>query len=312
VGPLVERGSGPACADEVGVRAHEIVRQGRRAAAEAQAEDVAATLRTPEALLRRAALAIGEFAALVAHETNQPIAATLLNCAAARNHLREPDADLTPVRECIERIERDVKRAGAVIQRIRSLMTNSQLEYTALDLNPLIEEALCFLDHELAQAGVVVTKTLHPDLPLVLGDRVQLEQVLINLYSNAIESMRSTPAGTRTLTVGTGLEDQRPCVSVRDTGPGVEPQALDRLFEPLFTTKSGGIGLGLSISRSIVEAHGGQLWTTAGPSAGGCFCFTVQAAPQQADVGAAPSRVAKLSAPDVAAVAVDPRGVRGA
>jgi len=256
------------------------------------------------AVYPQAALAIGKFAALVAHETNQPIAAVLINCDAARNHLREPNADLPRVRECIERIERDVRRAGAIVHSIRSGMTSTRPEYGALDLNHLVEEALCFLDHELGQAGVVVTKELDPDLPLVFGDRVQLEQVLVNLYSNGIEAMRSSSAGTRTLTVGTGLEAGQPFVTVRDTGPGVEPQARERLFEPLFTTKSDGVGLGLSISRSIVEAHGGQLWTTVGAVPGACFCFTLRTTFEQAQVDAP---TARLSARDVVAAAVHGR-----
>lgn len=298
-----ERGPGRSSVEALGALVFPDLEAARRAHPGAQAEMARAGR----------ALAIGEFAALVAHETNQPIAAILLNCAAARNYLSEPNADLSRVRESIERIERGVNRAGAVIQRIRSLITNVQPEYKALDLNHLIEEALCLLGHELGQAGVVVTKALQPDLPLVLGDRVQLEQVLINLYSNAIEAMRSTPAGARVLTVGTGLEGGRLFVTVRDTGPGVEPQALERLFDPLFTTKADGIGLGLSISRSIVEVHGGQLWTapgaSAGASMGACFCFTLCAAVEQTEVDAPLSNVARLPARDVTEVGAFRSGV---
>lgn len=229
------------------------------------------------------ALALGEFAALVAHEINQPIAAILLNCNVAQKHLSRHGADLARVCESLRRIERDVERASATIQRIRALVTNTQLQYQTLNLNHLVEEALGFLDHELAAAGVTVVRELYADLPRVRGDRVQVQQVLRNLYANAIEAMRATPAAERVLTVGTGLEDQ-PFVTVRDTGPGIAPEARQRLFDPLFTTKPGGIGLGLSLSRSIVEAHGGRLWAAGtDDGAGACFCLTLRAAGAGAD-----------------------------
>jgi signal transduction histidine kinase len=303
----VNRSSGQSCVEKADATEPDLA-----AVPEAQAAEAAAAMRASAAVLRRAALVVGEFAALVAHETNQPISAVLLNCSAARNHLCDPTPDLTRVRESIERIERDAKRAGAIIQRIRSLMTDTPPEYTAIDLNRLIEETLCLLDHELGRAGVVVVKALHPDLPLVFGDRVQLEQVLINLYSNAIEAMQATSGGTRVLKVSSGLEGGQPCVAVRDTGPGVEPQALGRLFDPLFTTKAGGIGLGLSISRSIVEAHGGRLWTTDGETPGACFCLTLHTAFEQAQAGALRSDGARLSASDLVAAAVQERGFHSA
>jgi signal transduction histidine kinase len=245
----------------------------------AQAEEAVAFQPNEQARSARAerALALGEFASLVAHEINQPIAAILLNCNVAQKQLSKPHADLARVCESLQRIERDVERAGATIQRIRALVTNTELQPQALDLNHLVEEALGFLDHELNAAGVVVIKELYPDLPRVSGDRVQVQQVLTNLYTNAIQAMRSTPAADRVLTVRTGLESQ-PFVTVSDTGPGIAPETHKRLFDPLFTTKPGGIGLGLSISRSIVEAHGGRLWAAAEASVGACFCFTLRAA----------------------------------
>lgn len=265
-----------------------------QAQAQARAEQAAAVLdQTQQIETARAerALALGEFAALVAHEINQPIAAILLNCNVAQKQLSRPDADLARVYESLARIERDVERAAATIQRIRALVTNTALQYQTLDLNHLVEEALGFLEHELNAAGVAVIKVLYADLPRVLGDRVQVQQVLINLYANAIQAMHATPAADRVLTVGTGLEGQ-PFVTVRDTGPGVAPEARERLFDSLFTTKPGGIGLGLSVSRSIVEAHGGRLWA-ADASGGACFCFTLRAAGAEADArsGVGPARL---------------------
>jgi C4-dicarboxylate-specific signal transduction histidine kinase len=276
------------------------------------AKEDAAEMRASAEVIRRTALAVGEFSALVAHETNQPIAATLINCAAAMNHLREPNADLPRARDCIARIERDVARAGAIVQRIRSRMTNVQSEYEALDLNQLIEAALSFMSHEIGQADVAITKALHPDLPLVFGDRVQLEQVLINLFSNAIEAMRSNAAGTRALTVSTEHDGGQPLVTVRDTGPGVAPEALERAFEPLFTTKAEGLGLGLSISRSIVEAHGGRLWTAADAVPGACFRFTLRTTVEQVHVEACPSNVTRLPTRLATAGALRGRRVLGA
>lgn len=291
--------------------------------AQAQAEQAAAVLRQkPQAETARAerALAVGEFAALVAHEINQPIAAILLNCNVAQKQLARPRADLARVYESLARIERDVERAAATIQRIRALVTNTALQYQTLDLNHLVEEALGFLEHELNAAGVTVVKALYADLPRVLGDRVQVQQVLINLYANAIQAMRATPAADRVLTVGTGLESQ-PFVTVRDTGPGIAPEARGRLFESLFTTKPGGVGLGLSVSRSIVEAHGGRLWAAAdasggdssGVSGGACFCFTLRAAGAEAEArSGAPSGVkpARLSVGEGRAAPVRRRRVR--
>ncbi len=260
---------------------------------------------------RRTALTLAQFAPLVAHETNQPIAAILLNCGAARNHLSGPNADLASVRDCIERIERDIRRAGAIIQRLPSLLADSPQAYSAVDFNLVVEQALDVLDHTLAQAGVVVIKALQPDLPRVSGDVVQLEQVLINLFTNAIEAMRSTASGARTLMVNTSFGDGQLVVTVRDTGPGVAPQAIERLFEPRFTTKSDGAGLGLCLARSIVEAHGGRLWATCGDPAGGCFSFTLRCAFEPAGAQAPNTNVTQLPVREVAAARRRP-GARSA
>jgi len=254
---------------------------------------------------------IGEFAGLVAHETSQPISAILLNCATARNHLSTPHPDLARARECIDRIERDAERARTIVQRLRLLITDVRPEYTALDLKLVIEGALATLEHEFAEAEVTVIRELRPDVPLVLGDRVQLEQVLVNLCSNAIDAMRSTSSGPRALTLATGLEGGQPFVTVRDSGPGVEPQSLDRLFEPRFTTKSEGMGLGLYISRSIVELHGGRLWTTSGAT-GASFCFTLRAASDPAEIAAASTNVARLPDRDALTATADRGGALSA
>jgi C4-dicarboxylate-specific signal transduction histidine kinase len=313
----MERGPGPSHPEGGGARARKAGESVRRTVFAEPSEEAAIAIQALAAVYRRETLAeiaragsapaIGEFAGLVAHETTQPIAAILLNCAAARNLLAAPNADLTRTLETIGRIERDARRASAVIQRIGSLMTGEKPQYMALDLNHLIEDALHVLDHELGHADVVVTKELGSDLPLVSGDPVQLGQVLVNLCSNAIEAMRSTSDGPRALRVRTGLEGGRPFVIVRDTGPGVDPRARERLFEPHFTTKTDGMGLGLCLSRAIVSAHGGQLWANVGESPGASFCFTLRTASERAESDAPAFRA---SARDMKATAVHGGGVR--
>lgn len=247
------------------------------------------------------AMALGEFASLVAHEINQPIAAILLNCGVARKHLAHRDADLARVAESLARIERDVERAAATLQRIRAMVANCAPEFQSLSLNHLVMEALGFVENELTAAGVDVVAEFYPDLPRVLGDRVQIHQVLVNLYLNAVDAMRASPVGPRVLTVSTGMEGH-PFVTVRDTGPGISTETHKRLFDPMFTTKPGGIGLGLSISRSIVETHGGRLWAAHDPCGqavgGACFCFTLRPACVGSDAESA-SEVAKVLPPTI-------------
>lgn len=276
--------------DEIGAMARaaavfrETIAARRRAEAQAAAAraDAESARRGAQADLARVgrALSVGEFASSIAHEINQPISAIVMNCDACENWLSEDEElNLAEARATVQRIARDAKRAGEVVARIRRMLTNAKPDCDAVDLNDLLDEALSFTEAELRRWGVVVRRELAPNLPAVVGDKVQLQQVMVNLISNAIDAMKATPEGQRALTVASGLTDDRQAlVTVRDRGPGFAPGALDKLFTPFFTTKATGIGLGLSISRSIVETHGGRLWASALEPQGASFNFTVRTA----------------------------------
>lgn len=293
--------------DEIGAMARaaavfrETIAARRRAEALADAarQDAEAAARGAQAELARVgrALSVGEFASSIAHEINQPISAIVMNCDACENWLSDEAVNLAEARATVLRIARDAKRAGEVVGRIRRMLTNAKPDYGMLDLNELLDEALAFTEAELRRWGVSVKRELAPNLPAVVGDKVQLQQVMVNLISNAIDAMKATPQGQRALTVASGLGENRELlVTVRDRGPGFAPGALDKLFTPFFTTKTGGIGLGLSISRSIVETHGGRLWATAMQPQGASFNFTVRAVQDNvlrpAGFAAAPARPA--------------------
>jgi signal transduction histidine kinase len=250
------------------------------------------------------ALAVGEFAALVAHEIRQPISAILLNCAAADNYLSRADVGLGEARAAIQRVRRDAERAGTVIQGIRALLSDAQPTYGTVDLNQVLEETLSLVGDDLRRADVTLVTRFSPAVAAVWGDRGQVQQVVINLVSNAVEAMRTTTPLKRVLEVSTDMRGgTAPMVSVRDTGIGLDPKAIDRLFDPLFTTRPSGMGLGLSISRSIVEAHGGRLWATASTPTGACFSFTLQSA-----AAGAAGRPEAGPTPVAEVIAMTPRG----
>jgi PAS domain S-box-containing protein len=221
--------------------------------------------------------AMGELTASIAHEINQPLGAILANADAAELLL---DAGrLDEVRRALADIRKDDLRASEVVRRIRELVRTQEFERHPLDLNEMVAGVLQLLGADAARRGVALEAVLARDLPPVRGDRVHLQQVLLNLLLNGMEAMAETPAPRRRLAVrttpnGTGVE-----VSVTDAGVGIPPAQLPRLFESFFTTKREGMGLGLSIARSIVEAHGGRIWAENRPEGGGAFRFTVPAGP---------------------------------
>lgn len=221
---------------------------------------------------------MGEMAASIAHEVNQPLAAIVTNGNASL-HLLPKDAEgLEDVREAIDCMISDAMRASEVIKRIRAALKNVAPQKTALSLNETIQETLALAAGELAGSQIQVRTKLNATSPLVIGDRVQLQQVLLNLIFNGKESMSQPGWQQRELLIST--EDARPdevTVAVRDSGPGLDPHDRERLFDTFFTTKKDGIGLGLSISRTIVEGHGGRLWATANEGAGATFQFTLPA-----------------------------------
>ena len=226
---------------------------------------------------------IGQLTASIVHEVNQPIAAALTNANAARRWLGAEPPNLDEVRQALDRIVRDGNRAGAVVHRIRNLSKKTTPRDERVEINAAIREVIELTDSEATKNGVVVQTQLVESL-LVQGDRVELQQVILNLILNAVEAMSVMNAGSRELLITTGkAESGDVLVAVRDSGPGLESAALERLFEAFHTTKPNGLGLGLSICRSIIEAHGGRLWASANAPRGAVFQFTL---PVSQDVAA--------------------------
>jgi signal transduction histidine kinase len=217
--------------------------------------------------LTRVAL-LGQLSGALAHELNQPLTAILSNAQAALHFLKADRIDPAELREILDDIVAEDQRAGQVIHRLRALFKRGETELQLLQVNDLVRESLDLAHGDLVTRNVAVATELSPYVPMVRGDRVQMQQVLLNLLVNACEAMG--PGGARHVTIATyATDDDAVQISVTDRGPGIPAEQEPRLFEPFFTTKPQGLGLGLSISRSIVTAHGGRLWATnnAGPGA---------------------------------------------
>jgi C4-dicarboxylate-specific signal transduction histidine kinase len=217
-----------------------------------------------------------EMAASIAHEVNQPISAVITNANAGLRWLGAPQPDLDEVRQALGRIVRDGTRAGEVISRIRGLVKKMPPRRELSDINDTIREVIALTQTEMQRNGVRWRSQLAVDLPLVSADRVQLQQVLINLIVNAVEAMAGTGEGPRELAIASGVVDREGLlIEVQDTGPGFDPEKLDRFFQSFYTTKPGGVGMGLAISRSIVEAHGGRLSAAQNEPRGAVFRITL-------------------------------------
>lgn len=206
--------------------------------------------------------AMGELAAAIAHEVNQPLTAIVTNGNFCLRELAGGERNLEEVWKAIAEIVNDGTRASAVISRIRTLLAKGAPERAELDINEVIQEVTGLIGSELARNRISLRTDLTADLR-IRGDRVQLQQVLINLIMNAVEAMRTSTGRTRDLLIRSAKNPDGVLVQVQDSGPGMEPEVADRIFEPFFTTRADGIGMGLSISRSIVESHGGRLWAVA-------------------------------------------------
>ena len=219
---------------------------------------------------------LGELTSSLAHEINQPLAAILSNAQAAQRFLLQDQPDMKEVAEILGDIIRDDNRAAEVIRKIRSLLKKEETRYEPLSLNDVIEEILNVIRNDSALAAVTIEKDFDPSLPAIWGDRIQMQQVILNLVLNAAEAMREAGHDHRTLTVRTSKKDGRFAeVSIRDIGPGIGENNSSRLFEPFYTTKSGGMGMGLAISKNIVKSHNGEIRAENNPDRGATFSFTV-------------------------------------
>ncbi|HWW51403.1 MAG TPA: ATP-binding protein, partial [Verrucomicrobiae bacterium] len=219
---------------------------------------------------------LGELTASIAHEVNQPLSAVAANAEACLRWLDRATPDLDAVRRSVEWVIDDNNRAAAVIQRVRALAKKAEIERVPLDINDLVREVIALVQRELISHQVSLRMELAPALPMIPGDRVQLQQVIINLVMNGIEAMQSVTDRPRELVIRSHQDEkQHVLASVTDCGVGISAENADRLFNAFFTTKSNGMGMGLSICRSIMEAHGGRLWATANIPHGATFQFTL-------------------------------------
>jgi C4-dicarboxylate-specific signal transduction histidine kinase len=239
-----------------------------------QAEEA---LRQAQADLTRAnrVSSMGELTASLAHEVNQPISAAILDANTCLRWLSGEQPDLEEARAAASRIVQDGRRAGEIVKRVQLLFKKDTLQRELIDLNEIIREMRILLYSEATQFAVFLRADLAADLPKVMGDRVQLQQVLMNLMMNSIDAMKTVDGARELMIRSQNGDDGKVMISVSDTGMGLPPQQEDKIFSAFFTTKKHGTGMGLRISRSIVESHGGRLWAADNPPRGAKFCFAL-------------------------------------
>jgi signal transduction histidine kinase len=219
-----------------------------------------------------------KLAASVAHELNQPLAAVMTDAQAGLRWLGTGEPNLGEARSALARIVKQADRASQVLTRIRAFVKKGQAAISAVDVSRMIDEVLSLTRRQIHRARICLRTDLAPDLRITRGDRIQLQQVLVNLVVNAIEAIQARKDGPRELLISArNQDDEYILVAVRDSGIGIDPRAADQLFHPFFTTKAEGTGMGLSISRSIVEAHGGKLWGMSNAGPGATFLFSLPA-----------------------------------
>jgi PAS domain S-box-containing protein len=219
---------------------------------------------------------MGQFTASMSHEVMQPIAAAITNARTALRLLGSQPSDVEAVWRALGRIVDEGNRAADVVDRIRALFKKAPPRKDDLKINEAVLEVIALTQDEVVRHGVSVEAELSEGLPLIQGDRVQLKQVIINLIINAVEAMSGVAKGSRTLLISTGQEASAGVlVSVQDSGSGLDVEGLDRLFDAFYTTKPSGMGMGLSICRSIIEAHGGRIWASRNVGPGATFQFTL-------------------------------------
>jgi C4-dicarboxylate-specific signal transduction histidine kinase len=243
----------------------------------AEAINAERALRQARADLERASrvTTMGELTASLAHEINQPISAAITNAKTSLRWLKRDHPDLEEAREAASRVVKDLTRAAELISRVRLLFQKGSPRRELVDVNEAIREMTVLLGSEATRYAISVRVDLATDLPDIMADRVQLQQVLMNLMINGIDAMK-TVDGTRELIIKSQrAQDKQLQVSVSDTGVGLPPQQADKIFNAFFTTKTHGTGMGLRISRSIVETHGGRLWAADNSPRGACFSLTL-------------------------------------
>jgi signal transduction histidine kinase len=245
------------------------------ALAAAKAERESGQLRQELAHIGRVS-ALGELTASLAHELNQPLTAILNNAEVAQQHIEADVIKVAELREILSDIVADDKRAAGVIQRLRAMLKKGQLEHVALDINDVVGEVAHLVRNDAVLRDVAVSLELAADLPAVLGDRAQLQQVLLNMVLNGLEATGASNGRAHGLVIRTSATDgNEVAIAVEDSGTGIDMRDLDRLFQPLYTTKAEGLGMGLAIARTIVNAHGGQLRASNNATGGATFEFTL-------------------------------------
>jgi two-component system sensor kinase FixL len=219
---------------------------------------------------------MGELATSLAHELNQPLTAILSNAQAAQRFLAADPVNIGELRAILHDIVEDDSRAGEVVRRVRELVKKGELEVTALDVDTIVRDVVTLIHSDAILHNVNILLQMDPGAPKVRGDKVQLQQVVLNLLLNAFHAMKDCPVNERQVTVRTELIEAREVIiAVHDCGEGLKNDQLDKILQPFYTTKENGLGLGLAISRSIVEAHGGRLWAQNNPDRGATIYFTV-------------------------------------
>jgi C4-dicarboxylate-specific signal transduction histidine kinase len=224
---------------------------------------------------------LGELAASIAHEVNQPLAAVTTNAEASLRWLNRREPDINEAAQALERILSETFRASEVIRRIRALSRKADPQRAPVDLREVIEDSVSLVAREIQRARVELLQDIALDAPNVMGDRIQLQQVLINLLINGMQAMGGRQDSPRKMHLLLRRDAQNEIVvEVRDNGPGIQPDDMGRLFNAFFTTKPEGMGMGLSICRSIIEAHGGRIWAQSQPGEGAALLFAL---PRQAE-----------------------------
>jgi PAS domain S-box-containing protein len=221
---------------------------------------------------------LGELTASIVHEVNQPLASIATNGDAALRFIQRGEPDIAEVQDALGDMINDCRRATDIIQRVRALCRRSDPQLVSLDLNKLIEDTIRLVQRELRDQGITLHQDLCSALPAVRGDRVEIQQVLINLVMNGLEAMAAVDQRARNLQIRSHQNGDQVLVAVEDSGIGIDAASIDRLFNSFYTTKPSGLGMGLSICRSIIEAHGGKLWASQNAGPGATFQFTLQAA----------------------------------